>query len=44
MDSLESQMLRAALNRRGGNISRTAAELGLSRLGLHKKMAPLGLP
>jgi two-component system response regulator HupR/HoxA len=44
VDSLESQMVRAALQRHGGNISRTAEELGLSRLGLRKKMARLGLP
>ena len=44
VDSLESQMVRAALERHRGNISRTAEELGLSRLGLRKKMARLGLP
>lgn len=43
VDSLESRMVRAALERNGGNISRTAEELGLSRLGLRKKMARLGL-
>jgi two-component system response regulator HupR/HoxA len=44
VDSLESAALRDALARHGGNISRAAQELGLSRLGLRKKMARLGMP
>ena len=36
-------MIRAALLRHGWNKSRTAAELGLSRLGLRKKLERYGL-
>jgi two-component system response regulator HupR/HoxA len=43
VDSLESEVLREALARHDGNVSRTARELGLSRLGLRKKMSRLGL-
>jgi two-component system response regulator HupR/HoxA len=43
VDHLESRILREALTKHGGNISRVARELGLSRLGLRNKMARLGL-
>jgi len=43
VDHLESQIVREALNRHRGNISRVARELGLSRLGLRNKIARLGL-
>lgn len=37
-ESLEKFHIAEALKKHSGNISRTARELGLSRLGLHKKM------
>ena len=43
VDALESSLLADALARNNGNISKTARELGLSRLGLSKKMLRLGL-
>jgi two-component system, NtrC family, response regulator HupR/HoxA len=43
VDALEGQLLAETLARHGGNISRAARELGLSRLGLRNKMQRLGL-
>jgi two-component system response regulator HupR/HoxA len=43
VDALESRVLVEALARNRGNLSRTARELGLSRLGLSKKMLRLGV-
>ena len=43
VDALESRVLAEALARNDGNLSKTARELGLSRLGLAKKMQRLGL-
>jgi two-component system response regulator HupR/HoxA len=43
VNALEGRMLADTLARNGGNISRTAAELGLSRLGLRNKMSRLGI-
>jgi two-component system response regulator HupR/HoxA len=43
VDALESRVLAEALARNRGNLSRTARELGLSRLGLSKKMLRLGV-
>ena len=43
VDALESALLAETLERHRGNLSRTAEELGLSRLGLRKKMARLGV-
>jgi two-component system response regulator HupR/HoxA len=42
-DALEKQVIRRALAETGGNISQAAARLGLSRLGLYKKLDRLGL-
>ena len=38
VEDLECRMIRAALARTGGNKTRAAEQLGLSRLGLRKKM------
>jgi two-component system response regulator HupR/HoxA len=43
VEALEEEMLRAALSRHGWNISRAAAELGLSRVGLRAKLQRYGL-
>jgi two-component system response regulator HupR/HoxA len=43
VDDLERRAIAAALERHGGNKSRVADELGLSRPGLAKKMRRLGL-
>jgi transcriptional regulator with GAF, ATPase, and Fis domain len=43
VEDLERRTLRAALSRSGWNKSRAAAELGLSRLGLRKKLERYGL-
>jgi len=43
VDALESRLLAETLARHNGNLSQTALELGLSRLGLRKKMQRLGL-
>jgi two-component system response regulator HupR/HoxA len=43
VDALESRVLAEALERNNGNLSKTARELGLSRLGLSKKMLRLGV-
>jgi two-component system response regulator HupR/HoxA len=40
---LEMQAIRSELERHGGNRSRVAEALGLSRFGLRKKMQRLGL-
>jgi transcriptional regulator with PAS, ATPase and Fis domain len=36
--SFEEQFLRSSLARNQGNVSRTAASIGLSRVALHKKI------
>lgn len=43
VQALEAELLLQTLDRHGGNISRTARELGLSRLGLRGKMQRLGV-
>jgi len=43
VDALESRVLAETLERNNGNLSKTARELGLSRLGLSKKMLRLRL-
>jgi transcriptional regulator with GAF, ATPase, and Fis domain len=43
VEDLERRMLRAALVRHGWNKTRAAAELGLSRLGLRKKLERYGM-
>ncbi|MDF1700491.1 MAG: sigma 54-interacting transcriptional regulator [Planctomycetota bacterium] len=43
VEDLERRVIRSALLRHGWNKSRTAAELGLSRLGLRKKLERYGL-
>ena len=43
VEALEEEMLRDALSRHGWNISRAAAELGLSRVGLRAKLQRYGL-
>jgi len=43
VESLEAEMLRAALARHGGNKTKAASELGLSRVGLRAKLARYGL-
>jgi two-component system response regulator HupR/HoxA len=43
VDALEREAIVEALDRRGGNISRAADDLGLSRVGLRAKMARLDL-
>ncbi|MDJ0974830.1 MAG: sigma 54-interacting transcriptional regulator [Planctomycetota bacterium] len=43
VEDLERRVLRATLLRHGWNKSRSAAELGLSRLGLRKKLERYGL-
>jgi two-component system response regulator HupR/HoxA len=43
VEAFEERILKACLERRGGNISRVAEDLGLSRVGLRGKMARYGL-
>ena len=43
VEAMESQMIAESLTRLGGNISRVAAELGLSRVGLRNKIERYGL-
>jgi two-component system response regulator HupR/HoxA len=43
VDAVETQVLRQALDRHQGNLTRVAAELGLSRLGLRNKLDRLGV-
>jgi two-component system response regulator HupR/HoxA len=43
VESLEAEILAEALARHGGNVSRVALEMGLSRVGLRAKMARYGL-
>jgi DNA-binding NtrC family response regulator len=43
VEELEVRVVRAMLERENGNITRTARALGLSRLGLRKKMQRYGL-
>ncbi len=40
---LEKRVIESSLNRHRGNKTKAAAELGLSRLGLRKKMARYGV-
>ena len=42
-DALERDLIRAALARHDGNVTRAAAELGLERTHLHKRIRTLGL-
>ena len=44
IQELETRVVRRVLERESGNISRTARALGLSRLGLRKKLRRLGIP
>src|SRR5204863_1443112 len=43
VERLEREMIEAALQRSGGNISRTARALGLTRRGLYLKLERLGI-
>ena len=43
VEDLERRVVRSTLMRHGWNKSRAAAELGLSRLGLRKKLERYGL-
>ena len=43
VEALERRLLRSALAEHGGNRTRTAGALGLSRLGLRKKMTRYGI-
>jgi len=43
VEAFEAAIIADALGRHGGNVSRVAAELGLSRVGLRGKMARYGL-
>ncbi|NNF59346.1 MAG: sigma-54-dependent Fis family transcriptional regulator, partial [Rhodothermaceae bacterium] len=43
VEDLERRVLRASLMRHGWNKSRASAELGLSRLGLRKKLERYGM-
>ncbi len=42
-DALEADLIRAALARHDGNVTRAAAQLGLERTHLHKRIRTLGL-
>jgi DNA-binding NtrC family response regulator len=43
VEQVERDMIQAALDRSGGNISETARKLGLTRRGLYLKLRRLGL-
>jgi DNA-binding NtrC family response regulator len=43
VEQVEREMIQAALDRSGGNISETARVLGLTRRGLYLKLRRLGL-
>jgi two-component system response regulator HupR/HoxA len=43
VEELERQMIREALHKHGGNISRAARELGLTRRGLQLKLGRYAL-
>jgi two-component system C4-dicarboxylate transport response regulator DctD len=43
VEQLERNLIQAALDRAGGNISETARTLGLTRRGLYLKLRRLGL-
>ena len=43
-DELDKPTVEAALNRAGGVIAQAAAELGLSRQALYRRMEKLGIP
>jgi DNA-binding NtrC family response regulator len=42
--ALEKEMIATALVRHGGNVTRAAQELGVSRPGLYQLMDKLGIP
>jgi len=42
-DALERDLIQAALKRNEGNVTRAAAELGLERTHLHKRIKAIGL-
>jgi DNA-binding NtrC family response regulator len=42
-EALERDLIQAALERHGGNVTRAAAELGLERTHLHKRIRAMGL-
>jgi two-component system nitrogen regulation response regulator NtrX len=42
-DAVERDVIRAALERHRGNVTRAAEELGLARTHLHKRISALGL-
>jgi DNA-binding NtrC family response regulator len=44
VERLEREMIEAALQRAGGNISQSARALGLTRRGLYLKMTRLDIP
>ena len=43
LDEMEKNMIQAALNKHGFNISHTAKELGLTRASLYRRMEKHGL-
>jgi DNA-binding NtrC family response regulator len=43
LDTLEQLAVRQALSKHGGNISRAAAELGISRKALYRRIEKYGL-
>jgi two-component system nitrogen regulation response regulator NtrX len=43
-ETFEREYLLAQVNRFGGNISRTAAFVGMERSALHRKLKSLGVP
>jgi transcriptional regulator with PAS, ATPase and Fis domain len=43
LESVEQQVIRKALTRNAGNVSRTAKELGISRASLYRRMDKYGL-
>lgn len=43
VESLERNLIEAALHKTGGNITKAACLLDVSRNGLHKKMKALGI-
>ncbi|HNQ03164.1 MAG TPA: sigma-54 dependent transcriptional regulator [Thiobacillaceae bacterium] len=44
VEAVETDTLRQAMARHGGNLTRAAAQLGLTRLGLRNKLDRLGVP
>jgi DNA-binding NtrC family response regulator len=43
LEAVERDVIQAALDRHDGNVARAAAELGLERTRLHKRIGALGL-